>query len=147
MAKIVLAGVVLWWLTRQPWIHEFAESLTLDLLAGALVVQPLVLVSLMAQAQRHAVLARTPPAPFWAAFRAVSLAQGLNVLVPGRLSEGLKATYLRQKAGVPLSDALAALVIERLLDLAILGAISVVVISSLIAPQLRVWPRWVQLQC
>jgi uncharacterized protein (TIRG00374 family) len=139
-AKFALLGLVFWWLSRQPWIHEFAEKLTLDLLVGALAVQPLVLISLMAQARRHAVLARTPPAPFWTAFRAVTLAQGLNVLVPGRLSEGLKATYLKQKAGVPLSDALAALVIERLLDLAILGAISVVVISSLIAPQLAWLP-------
>lgn len=140
VAKIALAGLVLWWLSRQPWAREFAASLTLELLLGALAVQPLVLISLVAQARRHAILARTPPAPFWAAFRAVTLAQGLNVLVPARLSEGLKATYLKQQTGIPLSDAVAALIVERLLDLAILGALSVVVVSSLIAPHLAWLP-------
>ncbi len=41
-----------------------------------------------------AILGRTPAAPFIPTFKAVMLAIGMNAIIPGRLAELLKPTFL-----------------------------------------------------
>lgn len=90
-------------------------------LLSALYVQPIVLLGLFLQGVRHTVLIDQPGLSYLTATKAVALSQGLNVLLPARLSEVLKATYLRDRAKVPMSAGVSALLLERTVDLIIVG--------------------------
>ena len=52
------------------------------------------------------------------------------MVIPGRLSELLKVTYLADKANVPTSTSVAAVVVERLFDLICLGMLVAVALGS-----------------
>lgn len=95
---------------------------TRDLLS-VLYVQPIVLLGLFLQGVRHAVLIDQPGLSYLTATKAVALSQGLNLLLPARLSEVLKATYLRDRAKVPMSAGLSAVLLERTADLIIVGVL------------------------
>lgn len=90
-------------------------------LLSALYVQPIVLLGLFLQGVRHAVLIDQPGLSYLTATKAVALSQGLNLLLPARLSEVLKATYLRDRAKVPMSAGVSAVLLERTVDLIIVG--------------------------
>ena len=90
---------------------------------AALAVQPLILLGLVVHSMRHIVLIGEPRVPLMRAVKAMTLSQGLNLLLPGRLSEVLKGTYLRDHAGVPLSVGISAVMLERTVDLLIVAAL------------------------
>ncbi|MDP3231121.1 MAG: lysylphosphatidylglycerol synthase transmembrane domain-containing protein [Acidovorax sp.] len=108
---LVLSGVA------QPFLSGF----DVRQLVAILVVQPIILIGLALQGVRHALLIDRPGLSYLAATKAVALSQGLNLLLPARLSEVLKATYLRDRAGVPMSAGLSAVLLERTVDLIIVG--------------------------
>jgi hypothetical protein len=90
---------------------------------ASLAVQPLILLGLLVQSMRHIALIGVPKVPLITATKAMGLSLGLNLLLPGRLSEVLKATYLRDHAGVPLSIGMSAVVLERTVDLLIIAGL------------------------
>lgn len=92
-------------------------------LLSAIYVQPIVLLGLFLQGIRHAIFVDRVSVTYVTATKAVVLAQGLNLLIPARLSEFLKATYLRDKAQIPVSTGLSVLLLERTVDLIIVGAL------------------------
>jgi uncharacterized membrane protein YbhN (UPF0104 family) len=95
-------------------------------LLSALYVQPIVMLGLFLQGVRHAVLIGQPDLSYLTATKAVTLSQGLNMLLPARLSEVLKATYLRDRAKVPMSAGVSAVLLERTVDLIIVGFLGLV---------------------
>lgn len=95
-------------------------------LLSALYVQPIVLMGLFVQGVRHAVLIDRPNLTYITATKAVTLAQGLNLLIPARLAEFLKATYLRDRAQVSISVGLSAVLLERTVDLIIVGTLGLI---------------------
>lgn len=95
-------------------------------LLGLVVVQPLILMGLVLQGFRHAMLIDRPGLSYLVTTKAVILSQGLNFLLPARLSEVLKATYLRDRANIPMSIGLSAVVLERTVDLIIVGILGIV---------------------
>lgn len=94
-----------------------------QLALAAVSVQPLIISCLVFLAMRHVLLIRTPKVDLKIALRAMILSQGLNLALPVRLSELLKATYLRDHASVPLSSGLSAVVLERTVDVLIVAAL------------------------
>jgi uncharacterized membrane protein YbhN (UPF0104 family) len=81
---------------------------------------------LVLQGFRHAILIDRPGLSYLVTTKAVILSQGLNLLLPARLSEILKATYLRDRADIPMSVGLSAIALERTVDLIIVGVLGVV---------------------
>lgn len=75
---------------------------------------------------RYAFLVRKPPAPFTTCLAAILLSAGINLIIPGRVSEIIKATYVRKKLNIPLSNSTAAIVIERLLDVCVVATIGMI---------------------
>lgn len=103
------------------------------MLWASLVIQPLVLISLVFQSVRLGVLADISRSEIRRPLSAVILSQGLNLALPGRIAETFKATYLRIYADVPLSRGLAAVFLERSVDMfivGVLGLVGVVLLSS-----------------
>jgi glycosyltransferase 2 family protein len=97
-----------------------AGVLTTRLLVALLLAQPVVLATIFITAMRFAALV-SPDTPLRPAFKAVMLSSGLNSMLPGRIAELLKPTYMRDHADVPLSAGVSAVFLERLIDLVFLG--------------------------
>lgn len=119
---ILIAGGIQLSGAAEPFLRNFDTRQ----LVAVLVVQPLILIGLVLQGVRHAVLIDQPGLSNLMATKAVALSQGLNLLLPARLSEVLKATYLRKRANVPFSAGISAVVLERTVDLIIVGAMGFV---------------------
>jgi uncharacterized membrane protein YbhN (UPF0104 family) len=131
VAVILLSGVA------TPFVKHFDTRQ----LFAALLVQPLLLIGLLLQGIRHAVLIDRQNLSFWTATKAVSLSQGMNLLLPARLSELLKATYLRDRANIPMSAGVSAVLLERTVDLIIvgfLGGICLFIFGTLVSKTLVV---------
>lgn len=90
------------------------------ILVGLLMAQPLIVVVVLCQALRHKLIVADPRLSFRTSLESVLLAGGLNLIAPARLSELLKATYLRQQAQIPTNVSLSAIAVERLTDVAVI---------------------------
>ncbi len=66
---------------------------------------------------------------FTIAFNAIVLSIGLNYIMPGRVSELIKATYIREKSNIGFSIGMGAVFLERFADLIILAFIAIVCIT------------------
>ena len=113
-------------------IPTVARYFTLRLLAIMVSVQPLVLLCLCMFALRLAILVRTPAAPFIPTLKAVMLASGMNAILPGRLAELLKPIFLMKHIGLPMSEGLAAVFLERMADCIIMGLLALASVSVVI---------------
>lgn len=113
-------------------LNIFSQYISFKAVATIAVVQPLVLIVMLAATKRFVILASKPgepPAPFMPTFKAVILSYGTSIFLPARISELLKPIYMKNHAGVSFSSALAALFLERIADLiiaCILAAISII---------------------
>lgn len=61
---------------------------------------------------------------FGTAFVAVVLSTGFNYILPARMSEFIKATYIQQRSHIPVDTGLAAVFLERLCDLIVVALLS-----------------------
>ena len=125
LIKLGLVGAVLYVAIGSDLFETLRKGFAWSFLVGALVVQPIILFCLVVLSLRHVVLVGVPKVRLRVAFRAMVLSQGLNLMLPARLSELLKATYLRDHAGVPLSVGLSAVVLERTVDVFIVAGLGV----------------------
>ncbi len=94
-------------------------------------------ISFFALGYRHAVLVRVPPVSYAIGLKASILAMGLNVILPARLSELVRATYVKARANVPIPAGITAIALERLLDLAAVASIAVA--AGTLYVQLEPW--------
>lgn len=125
LAVLVVAAVVDLQVLDLAWNRQ--------LLFAILVMQPFVLLIAALGALRFALLSRNPRLPVWPCFKALQLANGLNALLPSHLGELVKPTYLRDHQGVPLSEGLAAVFIERATDVLVLAILALIGASLLVA--------------
>lgn len=129
--RLVIAIGVLFAATWLIDWRQFFDHLSWRHAWVILAVQPLQFLGIGLAALRfHSLLGRTLSRSL--VFRAYALSVGLHVLLPGRLSELLKVTMLRDRAGVPASAGFAAVVLERLVDLLFLGTFLLLGIGSLL---------------
>lgn len=129
LVKLCLIGICVYWASTSSFVGTFQVVLGWEVLVAGLVVQPIIVCCFVFLAMRHVSLIGAPRISLGVAFRAIVLSQGLNLVLPARLSELLKATYLRDHASVPLSSGVSAVVLERTIDVLIvaaLGALGVV---------------------
>lgn len=111
-----------------------AKVLTAQTLIGIGFMQLALAATALLGAYRHAMLVSRPRAPLVPCLLAMSLAAGLNLVIPGRVSELIKATYLRQRLQVPLANGTAAIVVERLFDVLVVAMIGLYGVVGLYAP-------------
>jgi len=136
MILLLLSGIVI----GKIDLTNTAKYINTTLFLYMIIVQAPLLLSLAAVTLRHAILVRTPRAPIWPTFKAVVLSVGLNLFLPGRISELLKATYLRDHARIALSKGMAAVFLERLIDLVIVGGLAILSSGFLVGEGTR--PFW-----
>tara|TARA_A100000171_G_C2137337_1_gene151379 strand:- start:651 stop:1655 length:1005 start_codon:yes stop_codon:yes gene_type:complete len=130
LIKFGIVGLASYLAIKSDFFATWNMSFNVSLLYSGLTVQPIILCALLFLAIRHVLLIGSPRIKLRVAFRAMILAQGLNLILPARLSELLKATYLRDHANVPLSTGISAIVLERTVDIIILSALGFVALVN-----------------
>jgi uncharacterized membrane protein YbhN (UPF0104 family) len=122
LLRFAIILIIIAVVSRQiDWI-QLRKVVRWDLSALAILVAlPINALSVVCVAYRHGALVRDPRVPVGIAFKSVMLSTFLNIVVPGRAAEAVKATYLREKCQVPMRDGITAVFIERVLDVMMLG--------------------------
>lgn len=133
--RVGLVILVLGLLVQQFQSSDNGLEIDAQFLRAVLLFQLPMVAANLCYAWRHAILVRMPPIPLMTAIEAIFLSATLNIVTPGRLSEIVKATYLRSRLGVPLAHGLSAILIERLLDVVMVGAIAATGMAALLGVQ------------
>ena len=116
------------------WKHFDASLLTC-----MLTIQPIVLTAIFLFSLRFSYLIPSPKPSFLQIFKALTLTMGLNNMLPGRISELVKPAYLKEHAGIPIRTSLAAVLLERGIDIFILGALTAVCITTQLVHVTILW--------
>jgi uncharacterized membrane protein YbhN (UPF0104 family) len=132
-AKVAVLGALLVVLLGQINVASIASHFHRDMLVAIALVQPIVIVGVGINALRFAILVGQPRITLATAFKAQVLSLGLNIVLPARASEFLKATYIRTHARIPLGQGVAAVFLERIVDLLLVGALTAIGVSLLLA--------------
>ena len=122
--RVLRAAALLALIAFVAWRVDFSAitaHLRPQLGWALLAIQPLIAAGFLIAGLRLWILLATPDVPYAYAVKAVLLGSGANVVLPARLAEPLRAAYLRDLAGVPLSTGISAILLERVTDVALLG--------------------------
>lgn len=112
-------------------LSEVKKHFSKKLLWAAIVLQPIQFLTFLIVSERFYHMLKGGNLRRRDVFEGYVLSIGLNNVLPGRLSEFVKALYLKIKCGMSVATSVAATVLERLIDFAILGSITVVSVSTL----------------
>jgi len=95
-----------------------------------LMIQPIIVTGILLFALRFSYLMPQPKPPIFQILKSLILTMGLNNILPGRISELVKVTYLKEHAGVPIRTSLAAVFLERMIDVFILFTLTATCIAT-----------------
>ena len=112
--------VVIIFILRTDWGPVFAVFQFQHLRAIA-IVQPIQFLLILILVFRFSILSQGSVTRTKIIFRGYLLSVGMNSFLPGRLSELIKLSYLQEKAKIPGSSLVAALVMEKIADVYFLG--------------------------
>jgi uncharacterized membrane protein YbhN (UPF0104 family) len=88
-----------------------------NIIYGVLILQPFMFAAIVIMAKRFLFFIGGNSINLFQATKAIILAFGINVVIPGRLSELLKPIYIKENANIPLSIGTAAVILEKIMDL------------------------------
>lgn len=127
--RLVFLALMLGLLFSYVDMGEVLRRFDLHYGIAIVVSQIPVFVGIVLTAWRHAFLVSSPPPPLWPTVQAIALGIGLNNLLPGRVGELVKATYLREHCQIPLTVGMSVVFVDRLLDVVVLGLLGILGIS------------------
>lgn len=119
-ATIICIGVTVYAFFK----FNLDEQITPQLVYAILLIQPFLFAATLVSGIRCSFLVSTPPAPVINCTKSIILSAGLNLWLPGRLSELVKPAFLREHLGIPFGQGLAALILEKFFDALIVGALT-----------------------
>lgn len=126
LVRIFFLALVLFLLAQNVNFNDFIRHLQPTYFVAIASTLPVILFVIAIMAFRHAKLLSDYKPAYKFVFYAVILSTGFNYILPARTAELLKATYLREKCAVPFSAGASAVLMERLVDILIIGVIGVV---------------------
>ena len=133
LLRIAIVAALAAWMLRELDVQDAVGRLHRGHLYAIALVQPLVVLAYFILGWRFAHLAAPPTVRLMTATRAIVLSAGLNYLLPGRTSEFVKALYLRRSGEQGTGALMAAVVIERLMDLCIVATLTTMVVAARMA--------------
>lgn len=129
LLRIIIIIILISILLYKVDFGALIKHMNRNIFFSILLVQPFMILNLSFIAIRHAALVRTPAAPFFPTFKAIILSAGLNNILPARISEIFKITYLWEREKIPVSAGFSGIVLGRIIDLVILGILVMTNIS------------------
>lgn len=133
LLRLTLVGALAAWMLRDFDVETALGHVHRAQLLAIAAVQPLMVLVYVVLGWRFAELAAPPAVRLWVATRAMALSAGLNYLLPARTSEFVKALYLRRDGAHRGGALMAAVVIERLMDLCIVATLTTLVVAARMA--------------
>jgi len=124
--RIGIVGLLLLLVIWKMDFHLFFSHFDFLALRNILFVQPLVLLCLVMAAFRFRIILGKPFPLFRLVFKAILLTYGLNNLLPGRVGELLKVSFMKEHAQVSIPTGLAAVFLERMMDVFFLGSLTLI---------------------
>ena len=131
--RIAIVATLAAWMLREFDVHDAVGRLHRGHLYAIALVQPLVVLAYFILGWRFARLAAPPVVRLTAATRAIVLSAGLNYVLPARTSEFVKALYLRRVSEQGMGALMAAVVVERLMDLCIVATLTTLMVAERMA--------------
>lgn len=125
MAAFVLAVA---WLVD---LEDLPKAMTPGLWLGIAASQVPLLLAAAPLGARLVLYVGAPRPGLGVGIKAFFLALGLNLVLPGRISECIKPVYFQDKAGIPLERGMGAVFLERLSDLLIVCVMALTTAGSL----------------
>ena len=113
----VISAVFLYFTLKDVNLSLLLESFRKAQWGWLLLGLPIWLLSLAVRSQRWAILMEG--APFWVAFHGTNIGYALNMTLPLRLGEVARAFAVHERTKIPVAKVLSSVVVERLLDLAV----------------------------
>lgn len=126
VAGIIFLATMLFWKVDLPVLIGYLDK---GLLKSIFLTQPLILLCFVLVAIRLMFLVGNSSASFSFVFKAVVLGTGLNTVLPGRLSEIVKLSYLKKSLNLQMSACFAAVFLERLIDIIIVGTLGMATVG------------------
>ena len=133
LLRIAIVVAFATWMLREFDMQAALGRLHRGHLTAIALVQPLMVLVYFILGWRFARLAAPPAVRLITATRAMALSAGLNYLLPGRTSEFVKALYLRRGSEHGTGVLMAAVVVERLMDLCIVATLTTLVVAARMA--------------
>lgn len=138
LLRLIFSALILSLIVSNVNIEEFIRHIQPAYFVAVISTLPIILSVIAIMSYRHAKLLSDYGPPYKHVFYAVILSTGFNYILPARTAELLKATYLREKCEVPFSAGASAVLMERLVDVLIVGMIGAA--SIIFVPNLgSVW--------
>ena len=131
--RIAIVAALAAWTLREFDMQTALGRLHRGHLGAIALVQPMMVLVYFILGWRFAHLAAPPAVRLMSATRAMALSAGLNYLLPARTSEFVKALYLRRSGVHGAGTLMAAVVVERLMDLCIVATFTTLVVAARMA--------------
>ena len=127
--QLTIIGILVYFFISKIDINNFLLKFNFNFFIAILIVQVPLFISIFLTAYRHLYFVNNPNLNFSIALKAIIIGTGFNYILPGRISELLKATYIRDKCNISLGVGVGSVFLERFTDLivvAFLGLVSIV---------------------
>jgi len=127
--QLIIIIILVYFFISKIDINNFLLKFNFNFFIAILIAQVPLLISIFLTAYRHLYFVNNTNLNFSIALKAIIIGIGFNYILPGRISELLKATYIREKCNIPLGVGVGSVFLERFTDLivvAFLGLISIV---------------------
>jgi len=127
--QLFIIAILIYFFISKIDISNFLLKFNFNFFMAILIAQVPLFISIFLTAYRHLYFVNNPNLNFSIALKAIIIGTGFNYILPGRISELLKATYIRDKCNIPLGIGVGSVFLERFTDLivvAFLGLVSII---------------------
>lgn len=124
--RLIFVVIALFIVVINIELEDLTHHIQATYFVAIIATVPTIISAIAIMSYRHAMLLSDYKPPYKHVFSAVILSTGFNYILPARTAELLKATYLREKCAVPFSAGASAVLMERLVDVLIIGMIGVI---------------------
>lgn len=129
--QLTIIGVLIYLFISKIDINNFLLKFNFNFFIAIMIAQVPLFISIFLTAYRHLYFVNNKNLNFLVAFNAIIIGIGFNNILPGRVSELLKATYIRKKCGIPLGMGVGAVFLERFTDLIVVSILALISIVFL----------------
>lgn len=129
LIQVIIVLLLIFVLIDNIDLKNFLNKFDIDFIYGILIAQIPTGIALYFTALRHHYFVHNDKLSKKTAFFAILIGSGFNNILPGRISELIKASYIRKQCGISFSVGIGAVFLERFIDVIFLFILTVISIT------------------